>query len=363
MGSYFGIVCNLLLFIIKLSLGVFSGSVSIIADAFNNLSDIGSSVVTLLGFKLSKKPADPDHPFGHGRIEYISAFIVAVFILLVGLELLKSSAEKIFNPTSLNISIWVMIGLGASIIIKLFMGAFLKKLATAIDSGSLKASSRDCFNDSIATSFVLASTLVCRFTSLNIDPYMGLMVAVFILYSGVMTAKETISPLLGEPPSAELINNIKSYIFKYEAFSGMHDLIVHNYGVGRTFASVHVEVPETIDIVFCHELIDACEIEIKKSLGVEIVIHMDPIAIHNEKIMQLSRDIGEKVKEIDKRLTIHDFRMVEGENQTNLIFDTVLPADFKMKGKELKKLINEKAKELDPKYVCVIELDLDFAGK
>ncbi len=363
LGSFFGILCNLLLFAVKITLGILSGAVSIIADALNNLTDIGSSVVTLLGFKLAKKPADPDHPFGHGRIEYISAFVVAVIILLVGFELLKSSFEKIFNPTDLKISIWITVGLIISIIAKFLMALFLKKLARSIDSPSLKASSSDCFNDSVATFFVLASVLVFRFLGVNIDPYVGLLVALFIIYSGINTAKETISPLLGEPPSAQLISDIKKAIFKYDDFTGMHDLIVHNYGVGRTFASVHVEVPENIDIVYCHELIDACELEIKNSLGIEIVIHMDPIAIHNEAIMKLSQEISEKIREIDSRLTIHDFRIVEGENQTNLIFDTVLPPDFKMSAKEIKKLINNKAKEIDPKFVCVVELDIDYSGK
>ncbi len=363
LGGFFGIVCNFLLFIIKIALGLISGSVSIIADAFNNLSDIGSSVVTLLGFKLAKKPADPDHPFGHGRSEYISAFIVAVLILLVGFELLKSSVEKIFSPEPLSISVWIVAGLIVSILIKLYMGFFLRKLSKAINSGALKASSMDCFNDTFSTSFVLISVILCHYTSINIDPYAGILVAIFILRSGIMAAKETISPLLGEPPSAELIESIKEKISEYDDFTGMHDLIVHNYGVGRTFASVHIEVPETIDIVACHEIIDACELRIKRELGIEMVIHMDPIAVHNEKIMSLSAAVKDKIKEIDERLTIHDFRMVEGENQTNLIFDTVLPPGFNIPNKELKKTINQKVKEINEKYVCVIEFDIDMTGK
>jgi len=363
LGSVFCVVCNIILFIIKFTLGTLSGAVSILADAFNNLADIGTSVVTLLGFKLSRKPADPDHPFGHGRMEYISAFIVAVLIILVGAELLQTSIGKIFSPQELTLSIWVIIGLVASIIIKLYMGFFSKKLGKAIDSGALKASAQDSLNDCISTSCILITMLICHFTNLNIDPYMGILVAIFILKAGIDTVKDTVSPLLGEPPSKELIDTIKKIIFKNEEFKGIHDLIVHNYGPGRIFASVHVEVPETINIVYCHELIDACELEIKNTLGIEFVIHMDPLQVDDNEVMKLREQVQTKVKEIDERLTIHDFRVCEGENRTNLVFDTVIPTDFKMSGKELKEKISEKVREIDKKYWCVIEIDIDFTGQ
>lgn len=362
LGGITGIICNLILFIIKFLLGFISGAVSIIADAFNNLSDIGSSVITLIGFKLAKKPADPDHPFGHGRIEYMSAFIVAILIILVGFELLKSSVNKIFNPQDISVSIITIVGLIISIAIKFWMNLFNRKLAKIIDSSSLKATAQDSLNDCIATSCVLVAIIICKFASINIDPYIGVGVALFILWSGYNTAKETMSPLLGEPPKKELINNINNIILAHEEFCGIHDLIVHNYGPGRCFASVHVEVPEDINILYCHEIIDDCENELMKKLGIEVVIHMDPIATNNEKVMNTSMAVLEKVRLIDKRMTIHDFRMVEGENRTNLIFDVVIPADFKMPHKELKKMIRENISKIDETYKCIIKIDFDMVS-
>lgn len=360
LGGGVGIACNLLLFIIKISLGILSGAVSIIADAFNNLSDIGSSAITLLGFKLAKKPADPDHPFGHGRIEYMSAFIVSILIILVGFELFKTSVGKIFAPEDIEVSIITIIGLAVSIIVKLWMNFFNRKIAKIIDSASLKATAQDSLNDCIATSCVLIAVIVCKFTNINIDPYIGLGVAGFILWSGYNAAKETISPLLGEPPKKEQIDSICKIILAHEEFCGIHDLIIHNYGPGRCFASVHVEVPEDINILACHEMIDDCENELNKKLGIEVVIHMDPIATNNEKVMKTSMAVLEKVRKIDKRFTIHDFRMVEGENRTNLIFDVVVPNDLKMSHKDLKKQIKENVAELSSSYRCVIKFDLDF---
>ena len=287
-----GIVDNVLLFLIKGALGLISGSVSIIADACNNLSDTGSSVITLIGLKLSKKPADPDHPFGHGRIEYMSAFIVSLLILLVGFELFKSSVEKIINPAPPTVSIVVIIGLVASIFIKLFMFFFMNKMDKAVNSGSLKATAQDSLNDCIATGAVLVAMVIAKVWLINLDAVIGVLVALFILWSGFNTARDTLSPLLGEPPEQSLIDSIESHIMSYEEFSGIHDLIVHNYGPGRQFASVHVEVPEDINIVLCHELIDRCELEIKESLGVETVLHMDPIATNDEVICDMRGKIS-----------------------------------------------------------------------
>lgn len=362
LGSFMGIFCNLLLFILKLILGLISGSVSIMADAFNNLSDIGSSVVTLLGFKLSKKPADPDHPFGHGRMEYMSAFIVAVLILLVGAELFKSSVSKIFSPEPLNISLITVIGLIISIAVKLWMSFFSRKLSKLINSGSLKATAQDSLNDCISTSCVLISIIIYKFTDLNLDPYMGVLVALFILWSGFSSAKETMSPLLGEPPSKELIDGIKNGILKYKEFSGLHDLIVHNYGPGRCFASVHVEVPADINVLKCHELIDRAESEISAALGIEIVMHMDPIAVDDSGVTETYNALLEKVHTIDSRLALHDFRMVEGENRINLVFDVVVPPDFQMSKAELKSEICDLVREIDERYCCVIQVDIDLTG-
>ena len=362
LGSFTGIGCNLLLFIIKCSLGLISGSISIMADAFNNLSDIGSSVITLIGFKMAKKPADPDHPFGHGRIEYMSAFIVSMLILLVGIELFKSSFAKILEPTELTLTYITIIGLIASILIKFWMFLFNRKLAKKINSLSLKATAQDSLNDCVSTLAVLVSLIICKIYGVNLDAYVGIAVALFILWSGISAARDTLSPLLGEPPAPELIKAIESEILKNEDFYGIHDLIVHNYGPGRCFASVHVEVPEDININLCHEQIDACEVEIKEKLGLELVIHMDPISVNDSFTAELRSKVAEKVKELDSIFSIHDFRIVPGEKRTNLVFDVVVPHNYAKKPAELKEEIGELIKEIDNKYCCVINIDYDYTG-
>ena len=362
LGSFTGIGCNLLLFIIKCSLGLISGSISIMADAFNNLSDIGSSVITLIGFKMAKKPADPDHPFGHGRIEYMSAFIVSMLILLVGIELLKSSFAKILAPAELTLTYITIIGLVASILIKFWMFLFNRNLAKKINSLSLKATAQDSLNDCISTLAVLVSVIICKAYGINLDAYVGIAVALFILWSGINAAKDTLGPLLGEPPTPELIKSIEDEILKNEDFYGIHDLIVHNYGPGRCFASVHVEVPEDININICHEQIDACELEIKEKLGIEIVIHMDPISVNDSFTAELRGEVASKVKEINQIFTIHDFRIVPGEKRTNLVFDVVVPHNYPKKPSELKHEIGELVKEIDNKYRCVINVDYDYTG-
>lgn len=362
LGSFTGIGCNLLLFIIKCSLGLISGSISIMADAFNNLSDIGSSVITLIGFKMAKKPADPDHPFGHGRIEYMSAFIVSMLILLVGIELFKSSFAKILEPTELTLTYITIIGLVASILIKFWMFLFNRKLAKKINSLSLKATAQDSLNDCVSTLAVLVSLIICKVYGVNLDAYVGIAVALFILWSGISAARDTLSPLLGEPPAPELIKAIESEILKNENFYGIHDLIVHNYGPGRCFASVHVEVPEDININLCHEQIDACEVEIKEKLDLELVIHMDPISVNDSFTAELRSKVTEKVKELDNVFSIHDFRIVPGEKRTNLVFDVVVPHNYAKKPAELKEEIGELIKEIDNKYRCVINIDYDYTG-
>ncbi len=363
LGSISGIVANLILFIIKGVLGLASGSVSIIADAFNNLSDMGSVFVTWFGYKLSKRPADPDHPFGHGRIEYMSAFIVSLLILLVGFELLKSSVTKLINPEPFKVSTVTVIGLVVSIAIKLWMNFFHRRLGNAVDSGSLKATAQDSLNDCISTGAVLVAMLAAMLWEINLDAAIGALVALFILWSGINTARETLSPLLGEPPKKELIDSVEAHILSYNEFSGIHDLIVHNYGPGRQFASVHVEVPEDIDVVHCHELIDRCELELKNKLGIETVIHMDPIATNNCVICETRALVADIVKTINPTMSIHDFRMVEGENRTNLIFDVLLPADFIGAEKDLRNEISARVKCIKEKYFCVITFDRDFTGR
>lgn len=360
LGSITGILCNIVLFVIKLSIGLLAGSVSIMADAFNNLTDIGSSVVTIIGFRLSIKPADKEHPFGHGRFEYMSAMLVAIIILLVGFELLKSSVEKIFSPTDLKVEFYTIILLCISVIIKLWMFLFNKKLGKSINSSGLIATAQDSINDSIATFAVLISIIICSIFKINIDPYMGIIVALFILYSGIKTIKETLDPLLGMPPEKETIDAIATMVLANENFVGIHDLIVHNYGPGRSFASLHVEVPSNADIVACHEDIDACEKEIHNTLGIEVVIHMDPIAVDDENTIKTKEAVIDAIKKYDSRLSVHDFRMVNGEEQINLIFDVVVPNEIKLKDSEIKAKIDEICKQIDTRYVTVLTLDKDY---
>ena len=363
LGSAVGIACNILLFIFKLLVGILSGSVSILADAFNNLSDIGSSVVTVIGYRLSEKPADKEHPFGHGRIEYMSAMIVSFLIILVGVELLKSSFNKIINPTELKIEISTLVVLGFSILIKFWMFIFNRKIGKTISSTALIATARDSVNDSISTTAVLIAVIINLIFKVNLDAYIGLGVAAFIIYSGITTIKEALDPLLGQPPSNETINSIVTVINSYDEFLGIHDLIVHDYGPGRSFASLHVEVASNTDIVACHETIDACEKRLLNELNMEVVIHMDPIVTDDEFTLSVSKTVSEAVSSIDKRITIHDFRMVNGEKQINLIFDVVIPNDFKDKNETLKEKIDQKLKTIDNRYETVITFDRDYISR
>ena len=367
LGSFVGILCNLLLCAFKITIGSITGSISITADGLNNLSDMGSSVITMVGFKLSNKPADSDHPFGHGRMEYMSAFIVAVLILLVGFELLKSSVSALItNAPAPTYSIWAIIILIVSILVKLWLFVFNRKLGKKIDSESLLATAQDSLNDTVATAVILISAGVSYYFQLpfNLDAVMGIAVAIFILLSGINTAKETLNSILGTPPDKQVIEDIKDNILSYNEFVGIHDLIIHNYGPGRQFASVHVEVPQDIDIVKCHEQIDLCEKQIYEKLGIELVIHMDPIDVNNEAVNFAKAKLSAALKEIDKNLTLHDFRMTpECETRTNLIFDVVLPSGFKMKNSELSEKVNQIAKEINPTYCCVITFDHDFTGE
>lgn len=367
LGSFVGILCNLLLCVFKITIGSITGSISITADGLNNLSDMGSSVITMVGFKLSNKPADSDHPFGHGRMEYMSAFIVAVLILLVGFELLKSSVSALItNAPAPTYSIWAIIILIVSILVKLWLFVFNRKLGKTIDSESLLATAQDSLNDTVATTVILISAGVSYYFQLpfNLDAVMGIAVAIFILLSGINTAKETLNSILGTPPDKQVIEDIKDNILSYNEFVGIHDLIIHNYGPGRQFASVHVEVPQDIDIVKCHEQIDLCEKQVAEKLGIELVIHMDPIDVNNEAVNFAKAKLSTALKEIDKNLTLHDFRMTpECETRTNLIFDVVLPSGFKMKNSELSDKINQIAKEINPTYCCVITFDHNFTGE
>ncbi len=364
LGGVTGIICNILLAAVKLFSGILSGSVSIVADAMNNLSDMASSVITLIGFKAASRPADKDHPFGHGRMEYMAAFIVSALILMVGFELFKSSVEKIINPVPVDISAVTLIILLLSALLKLWMYFFNRKLGKAINSGTLIATAQDSLNDSLTTAAILASTAVMYIFKINIDAYVGLAMAIFILWMGIKSAKETLDPLLGTPPDPEMISELEAVILSFEDFVGIHDLIVHNYGPGHSFASVHIEVPHDIDIVHCHEQVDLCEKLVAERLDLELVIHMDPIVTDNEDVVNTRAALEKCIKDIDPRLSCHDFRMTpKGENRTNLIFDVVVPAGFKMSQSEITDKIKEQMTKIDETFCFVITFDNDFSGK
>ncbi len=358
-----GIVLNLCLFLLKIAAGTLSGSIAITADAFNNLSDAGSSVITLLGFRLSAKKPDEDHPFGHGRSEYIAGLIVSMLIIIVGVELVQSSYGKIVSPsTDTSFGILPLIILILSILIKLYMAYYNKSVGKKIGSAALKATATDSLSDSIATSVVLICTLITKFTSVNIDGYCGLAVALFIIYAGINAAKETINPLLGQMPSREFVEKIEALVLSYDQVTGIHDLIVHDYGPGRVMISLHAEVSDKADLLATHDIIDNIERELKETLGCAAVIHMDPIASDDEETNQLRESILSLVKTFDERLSIHDFRMVKGDTHTNLIFDIVLPHDMLLTEDEIKKKLSELIrKELSGTYYTVITVDRQMA--
>lgn len=359
-----GIFCNLFLFGIKLFAGIVSSSISIIADAFNNLSDMGSSLVTMFGFRLAAKPADPDHPYGHGRFEYISAFIVSGLIFMVGFELLKSSFDKIINPSPLDLSIVSIIILAVSVAVKFFMFIYNKNIGKKIKSAAILATAQDSLNDVLTTSAILISVVIIMTTNINIDAYVGLVMSFYILWSGYKTAKETINPLLGEPIDEETAKMLEKEIMCFDGFLGIHDLLAHNYGPGRCFASVHVEVPADTDIVKCHEQIDLCEKMVFERTGILLTIHMDPVETDNEKLNIAKTEIAERIKDIHPSLTIHDFRMTpKSDERTNLIFDVVLPVDMADDKTTVRKKIEDIAKEIDSTYRCVITFDFDYTSK
>lgn len=367
LGGAVGIVCNLFLCALKITVGLITASISIVADGLNNLSDMGSSVITMIGFKMAGKPADSDHPFGHGRMEYMSAFIVSMLILLVGAELFKSSVSALVSGESApTYSVWAIIILAVSVLVKLWMCLFNRKLGKKIDSEALLATAQDSLNDMVTTSVILLSVGISMLVTLpfNLDAVMGILVAVFIVYSGLASAKDTLNEILGTPPDKKLIEEIENTILSFKEFKGIHDLIIHNYGPGRQFASVHVEVPQDSDIVKCHEQIDLCEKLVDEKLNISLVIHMDPIDVNNEAVAKAKESIVNAVKEIDGNMSLHDFRMTPaGEKRTNLIFDVVVPSAVKLSHEELNEIISEKAKKINPTYCCVITFDNDFTGR
>ena len=358
-----GIATNLLLFVIKIIAGTVFHSIAITADAVNNLSDSGSSVVTLVGFKLSGKPADQQHPYGHARMEYISGLIVSFVILVLGLQLAKTSVEKIITPDPTEFSLIMVAVLIISILLKLWQCFFYKKMGRAILSTTLEATSVDSLNDVFATSAVLLGTLITHFTGFNLDGYMGVVVAIFIMITGVKLVKDTISPLLGLAPPTELVDIIYAKIMSYDGIMGLHDLSIHNYGSGRRFASVHCEVSAAQDIMISHDIIDNIERDFLKEMKIHLVIHLDPIVTDDERTNDLKAKTLEMLYQISPEIGMHDFRVVWGTSHSNLIFDVLVPFGFQWSDKQLIEMITDKIHEVDETYHAVITVDHDYVPR
>ena len=355
-----GIGLNVLLFIGKFFAGQLSGSIAVTADAFNNLSDAGSSAVTLLGFRLAGKKPDPNHPFGHGRIEYISGLIVAGLILLMGVELAKSSFDKILHPEEVTFSALALVILAVSVAVKLYMWHYNRRIGGKIRSAAMEATASDSLSDAAATSAVLLAMLIGRWTGLAVDGYVGMVVALFILFSAYKAAKETLSPLLGQAPDPELVQHIRDIVEEHDTVVGIHDLVVHDYGPGRQMVSLHAEVPASGDILQLHDVIDNIERELHEKLHVQAVIHMDPIVTDDETVDALRRQVAELVRQVEPRMTVHDLRVIRGTTHTNLVFDAVLPLDAAITPAEAGRRIREKVAELDGDYYAVVTVEHSF---
>ena len=355
-----GIVLNILLFAGKYLAGILSGSIAITADAFNNLSDAGSSVITLVGFKFSGRKADADHPFGHGRIEYLSGFGVSMVIILMGFELLKSSVQKVLSPEPVETGLLPVLILIVSICVKMYMSYYNRSVGVKINSEAMKATAMDSLSDTIATFAVLISMAVVHITGYNIDGWCGCIVACFVLYAGYNAAKDTLNPLLGEPPSKEFVEEIRSIVLAHPEIIGIHDLVVHDYGPGRRMISLHGEVAGNSNIFEIHDVIDRIEKELGQKLGCEAVIHMDPVEVDNEKIAEIKTELSEKIKDKLPGVSIHDFRMVQGPTHTNLIFDVVVPYEYEKTGSQVKAEIEDIVSKSWENYFAVIHVDHSY---
>lgn len=354
-----GIISNIILCSIKLFLGIISGSLSIMADGINNLTDAGSSIITLIGFKLSSAPADDDHPFGHERIEHITGLIISFIILIIGFNLGRESIMKLINGSSTNeITYLTIIIMLISIGIKLWQSFFYKKMAKAINSEALIASSKDSLNDCISTSAVIIGLVIFKFTNwMPIDGILGILVALFIFASGIKMVFETINPLIGTMPSKEEIDKISEKILGYEGVIGIHDLVIHQYGNCTTFVTVHVEVPSDVDIIITHDIMDNIERDFRRDLNIDLTIHMDPVDTKDPKTIELKETINNLVKEISSNLSIHDFRVVYGDTHTNLLFDIAMPVKFDLTPNDLRELVKTRVKEIDTKFEVIIQID------
>lgn len=362
-----GIVSNAILFVIKIVAGIIGGSITIIADAINNLSDAGSSVVTLVGFKLSSTPPDKDHPFGHARYEYVTGLLVSMMVLFLGIALLKSSIEKVISPTPVEVSVFTYVVLSVSIVLKLVQMLVYTDFSKAISSNALKASAQDSRNDSLTTLAVLISTIIIDVCGdrinpkVSVDGIMGIAVSLFIIVSSVLLLKDAISPLLGEKPPKELVNKITAKILSYDGVIGVHDLVVHSYGANHCFVVAHVEVPADVDIVKSHDVIDNIEHDMWNDMHVRLNIHMDPIDTKSKQLAHLKERIRMAVYALDPELSIHDFRIVNGDTHVNLVFDVVVPYDSKITLNDVHSACEKEFENDETKYYFVIDMDRKMA--
>ena len=360
LAGFTGILLNVLLFAGKLVLGILAGSVAIIADAFNNISDAGSSIIALIGFRLANKPVDKEHPLGHGRLEYVTGFIVDMLIILVGFELLTSSIDKIANPALPNVGNITLAILGVAILVKLWLFFFYNKIGNTIDSSSIKASGFDSLCDCVATALVMLSAIVARVWSVGIDGYAGILVAAFIIFTGVKAAKETIDLLLGSPPSKEFIDGIYDFVKAYPSVIGIHDVMVHDYGPGRQIVSFHAEVPSDSDINHAHEEVDQLERDMHEKFGCIVTVHLDPIVMNDPLVNEMHDIAVNAVKTVNPSYTLHDFRMTIGETNVNLIFDLVMPVDCKDCAEHAEQAVKDEIKKRRENCFCVIRVERPF---
>jgi cation diffusion facilitator family transporter len=357
LSSIVGIILNVFLSIAKLTIGTLFGSIAITADATNNLSDAGSQIVSFISFKISAKPADRDHPFGHARIEYVASMIVSFLILHIGFDLLSESVKKIFSPEPVEFSPVIIVVLSLSILCKLWLALFNRKIAKKINSSVIRATAADSLSDAIATSAVLVSVIVSYFTGFDTDAYMGIAVSMLIFVAGIKILNDTKNSILGSAPEPEVIEGICEIVGRYPDILGIHDMTVHNYGPGNTIASLHAEVDGSKDVFYTHDVIDNAENDIYAEMGVRTTIHLDPIVTNDELVNELRRKVTELVKGVDERLSIHDFRFVPGHTHSNLLFDVCAPFEVKMTDTELKDAVSNAVSNIDPNYFAVIMID------
>lgn len=361
LASVVGIFCNVLLFSVKLTIGLILSSLAVTADAFNNLSDAASSIISFIGVKMAGKPADAEHPFGHGRIEYIAALIVSFLVIEVGFTFFKSSISKILHPEEISFDLVPFVILILSILVKLWMAFFNNKLGKRIDSKVMLATAADSLGDVITTSATVLSIIICHFTSINVDAIAGLIVSAIVIWSGISIAKDTLEPLIGERVPAELYQKITDIVESYDGIVGTHDLIVHNYGPNRSMATIHAEVPNDINIEVSHEIIDKIERDVKKDLNILLVIHMDPVEMRDEEVLSLREKTSRIVHALDPKLNFHDFRVLKENEQRNLIFDLVIPDSYSEKdaNRVMHQLVSL-LHEMDENVECIITLDRSF---